>query len=262
MIRRHLVLLVLVVLVVLQARVSADFAILGTAQNYAVLGGSAVTNTGFSVLNGDLGVSPGSAISGFPPGIVNGTTHKTDAAAAQAQEDLTTAYNALWLMPVNTDLTGQDLGGLTLTPGVYNFDTSAQLTGTLILDAQNDPNARFVFLIGSTLTTASNSSVKVIRPPSATFCEKYFVVGSSATLGAATNFEGSILALTSITLTTGASITRGRALAQNGAVTLDDNTISTGPCDPLAPVPEPGTYLLLSSALPLLWAFKRKRLSA
>jgi hypothetical protein len=245
-----------------QAQAGADFATLGTAQNYAVLGGAGVTNTGFSVLNGDLGVSPGSALTGFPPGIVNGTTHQTDAAAAQAQSDLTTAYNNLWSLAPTVDLTGQDLGGLTLTPGVYFFSSSAQLTGNLTLNALSDPDALFVFQIGSTLTTASNSSVTVINAPSETFCEKYFVVGSSATLGTDTDFEGSILALTSITLNHDADIVRGRALARNGAVTLDDNTISTGPCAPLAPVPEPGTLVLLSSALPLMWACRRRWRSA
>jgi len=149
--------------------------------------------------------------------------------AAQAQADLTTAYNALWGMDVTTDLTGQDLGNLTLLPGVYGFDTSAQLTGNLTLDANNDPNALFVFHIGSTLTTASYSSVDVINAPYENFCNKYFVVGSSATIGTYTDFEGSILALTSITLNTGADINLGAALARNGAVTLDTNTVTRCP---------------------------------
>jgi hypothetical protein len=133
---------------------------LGTAGSYAVLAGSTVTNTGSSVLTGDLGVWPGTAVTGFPPGIVNGgTIHAGDAAAAQAQHDLTTAYNAAAGLTRTGTLTGQNLGGQTLTPGVYFFASSAQLTGQLTLNNLGNPNALFVFQIGSTLTTASNSSV-------------------------------------------------------------------------------------------------------
>src|SRR5581483_8601927 len=137
---------------------------LGTAINFAVLGGSSVTNTGATVVNGNLGVSPGSAITGFPPGIVvpPGTIHAADAVAGGAQSDTTIAYNALAGQPCDFNLTGQDLGGLTLIPGVYCFSTSAQLTGTLTLNAQGNPDAVFIFQIGSALTTASNSSVSVI----------------------------------------------------------------------------------------------------
>jgi type VI secretion system secreted protein VgrG len=197
---------------------------LGTAANFGVLGGSTVTNTGSSVIAGDLGVSPGTAVTGFPPGIVTppGTIHSADAAAAQAQSDLTTAYVAIAGTPTTTDLTGQDLGGLTLTPGVYGFTTSAQLTGALTLNAQGNPNAVFIFKIGSTLTTASNSSVVFIN--SASSCNVFWQVGSSATLGTTTAFGGNILALTSITLNTGANVS-GRLLARNGAVTLDSNNV-------------------------------------
>ena len=133
---------------------------LGTAQSFAVLGGSTVTNTGPTIITGDLGVSPGTAVTGFPPGIVTGgTIHAADAVALQAQSDTTTAYNDLAGQACTIDLTGQDLGGLTLVPGVYCFSSSAQLTGALTLDAEGDPNAVWVFQIGSTLTTASNSSV-------------------------------------------------------------------------------------------------------
>jgi len=203
---------------------------LGTSASYAVLAGTTVTNTGPSVINGDLGVWPGLAVVGFPPGIVNlpGVIHSGDAAAQQAQTDLTAAYlDAEGRTPVTQDLTGQDLGGLTLTPGYYHFDTSAQLTGTLTLDAQGDPEAVFIFQIGSTLTTASNSSVNLIN--GARFCRVFWQVGSSATLGTTTDFYGHILALTSITANTGATVT-GQLLARNGAVTLDTNVITSGVC--------------------------------
>jgi type VI secretion system secreted protein VgrG len=194
-----------------------------------VLAGSTVTNTNTpTIVMGDLGVSPGSAVTGFPPGtVIGGTIHAADAAAAQAQSDLTNLYNTLASTACNTDLTGQDLGGKTLTPGVYCFSTSAQLTGTLTLDAQGNPNAIFLFKIGSSLTTASGSSVLLIN--SASSCGVFWQVGSSATLGTGTSLAGNIVALTSITLNTGAGVT-GRTLARNGAVTLDNShvTLCTG----------------------------------
>ncbi|WP_258396337.1 ice-binding family protein [Streptomyces sp. Amel2xB2] len=200
---------------------------LGTADSYGVLGGQSVTNTGPSVVSGDLGVSPGSAISGFPPGTVLGTIHQGDAQAAQAQADLTTAYNSAAGQACDDDLTGQDLGGLTLVPGVYCFDSSAQLTGDLTLDAEGDPNAVWVFQIGSTLTTASASNVNFINGASP--CNVFWQVGSSATLGTDTDFVGTIMALTSITLNTGADI-NGRALARNGSVTMDTNNVDASNC--------------------------------
>jgi hypothetical protein len=208
---------------------------LGTADSFAVLAGSTVTNTGPTTIQGNLGVSPGTAITGFPPGTVSGTIYPGGAIAAQAQSDLTTAYNfaAAELLPTN--LTGQNLGGLTLTPGVYNFTSSAQLTGNLTLNGLGDPNAVFVFQIGSTLTTASSSSVGFINGGQGD--NVFWQVGSSATLGTATEFAGNILALQSITLTTGANIEDGRALAINGAVTLDTNNISA--------VPEPSTWAMM-----------------
>lgn len=199
---------------------------LGNAESFAVLGGSAVTNTGNSVITGDLGSSPTGTITGFPPGVVVGTIHSADAAAANAQTSLTSAYNDLVGRTGATDLTGQDLGGLTLTAGVYKFTSSAQLTGTLTLNGQGNPNALFIFQIGSTLTTASASSVVLTN--GAVAANVYWQVGSSATLGTTTSFKGNILALTSITLTTGASII-GRALARNGAVTLDTNIVTKVP---------------------------------
>ena len=177
---------------------------LGTAASFGVLGGSTVTNTGSSVITGNLGVSPGTAITGFPPGTVTGTIYSAGAVAAQAQIDNTTAYNFLASRPTTVDLTGQNLGGLTLVPGVYNFSSSAQLTGILTLNGLGNPNSVFIFNIGSTLTTASASTVLLIN--GAQGGNVFWRVGSSATLGTTTSFTGDILALTSITLNTGATI--------------------------------------------------------
>lgn len=222
--------------------------VLGTAQGFLVLGGAAVTNTGTTtVTGGSLGVSPGTAISGFPPGIVvpPGAIHAADAVAAQAQSDVTTAYNVLAGQARTATLTGQDLGGKTLIPGVYFFATAAQLTGPLTLDAKGDASAVFVFQIGSTLTTASNASVLLINGASP--CNVYWQVGSSATLGTGTRFVGNILALTSITLNTGTSVS-GRALARNGATTLDTNTFSSGGCAASAsPTAIPATATVVSA---------------
>jgi uncharacterized repeat protein (TIGR01451 family) len=220
----------LVSIAALQTLSGATAPSLGTAASFAVLGGATVTNTGPTVLTGNLGVSPGSAITGFPPGVVvpPGTIHVADAVAAGAQSDNTTAYNSLAGQACNTSLTGQDLGGLTLVAGVYCFSSSAQLTGTLTLDAQGNPAAVFIFQIGSTLTTASNSSVNIINGGSS--CNVFWQIGSSATLGTTTSFMGNILALASITLNTGATLS-GSALAQNGAVTLDDNSVSVAQCN-------------------------------
>jgi Ice-binding-like len=193
---------------------------LGSAASFAVLGGSTVTNTGPSVVNGNLGVSPGSAVTGFPPGVVTGgSIHAADAVALQAQNDATSTYNFLAGQPCNTDLTGQDLGGLTLTPGVYCFSSSAQLTGTLTL---NGPGI-YIFQIGTSLTAAGGSAVALIN--GAVACNVWWQAGSSATLGTTASLPGNILALTSITLNTGASLA-GRALARNGAVTLDGNAVA------------------------------------
>ena len=164
---------------------------LGTASSFAVLGGATVTNTGATLLGANLGVSPGTAVTGFPPGVISGgTIHAADALAAQAQADTALAYTTLAVQPTSlgNDLTGQDLGGKTLTPGVYYFSSSAQLTGALTLDAQGNPNAVFVFKIGSTLTTASAASVVLINGASSS--NVYWKVGSSATLGTTTKFVG------------------------------------------------------------------------
>jgi len=229
-----------------------------------VLAGSTVTNTGSSVLTGDLGVWPGTAVTGFPPGVVTGGTINAGNAAAQtAESDLTTAYNTAMGLSRTGTLTGQNLGGMTLTPGVYFFASSAQLTGALTLNTLGNPNAVFVFQIGSTLTTASASSV--IFTNSLSDSNVYWQVGSSATLGTGTTFEGNILALTSITLTTGTTIGCGSALAINGAVTLDSNVIGGG-CSGgsggggTTTVPEPGTLGLLGTGLALLAGVGGRRL--
>jgi hypothetical protein len=203
---------------------------LATAGSFVVLGGSTVTNTGPSVLNGDLGVAPGTALVGFGlPAVVNGATHANDAVAQQAQSDLTTAYDVAAAEPVApaNDLTGTDLGNRTLTAGAYRYTSSAQLTGPLTLDAQGDPNAQFVFEIASALTTASASSVVLINGASP--CNVYWQVGSSATLGSTTAFQGNLMALTSISLNNGASVI-GRMLARNGQVSLINNVLDASRC--------------------------------
>ena len=186
---------------------------LGTATSFAVLAGTTVTNTGPSMIAGDLGVSPGTAVTGFPPGVVSsGTIHRADAVAAQAQADLTTAYNdAAGRTPADAVTT--DLGGQTLAPGVYKAASSMGLTGTVTLDAEGNPNAVFIFQAGSTLITASNSTVALINGGSP--CNVFWQVGSSATLGTDTTFVGSILALTSASVQTGTTVA-GRVLARNG----------------------------------------------
>ncbi len=196
---------------------------LGTAGNFAVLGSSTVTNTGATNVTGDLGVSPGSAVTGFPPGTISGTIHGDDAVAVQAQQDASVAYTNIAGQSCTDNLTGQDLGGKTLTPGVYCFDTTAQLTGTLTLDGQGNPNSVFIFQIGSTLTTASNASVVFSNEANA--YNGFWQVGSSATLGVDTSFAGNVLAYASITTTTGV-VTNGGLYALNGAVTLDTNTLA------------------------------------
>jgi hypothetical protein len=213
---------------VAKGRLPVDEAVLGTAQSFAVLGASTVTNTGATNVYGNLGVDPGLAVTGFPPGLVTGgTIHAGDSVARIAQNDTTTAYNTLAGEAPTLDLTGKDLGGMTLAPGVYAYSSSAQLTGALTLDAMGDPSAVFVFQIGSTLTTASGSSVLVINK--AEDCNIFWQVGSSATIGTTTAFKGNILALASITLDTGATVS-GRALARTAAVTMDANSISTANC--------------------------------
>jgi hypothetical protein len=199
---------------------------LGTSDTYSVLGGQTVTNTGATTMQGDVGVSPGTAISGFPPGIYGGVKHAADVEAGQAQTDLTTAYNDAAGRSMTANV-GSTLGGSTLTTGVYRASGAAGLTGTLTLDAQDDPTAVFIFQIGSALTTASSSSVSMIN--GAQPCNVFWQIGSSATLGTNSDFVGTIMALTSISVTTGVTV-EGRALARNGSVTLDTDVFTNPSC--------------------------------
>jgi hypothetical protein len=205
---------------------------LGSATTFAVLAGSTVTSTGGSTVNGDLGVSPGTTLTGAPT--VNGTTHLGDPAAAQAQLDLTTAYNDAAGRTVGAITVAGNLGGQTLTPGLYKSTSSLEISsGDLTLDAQGDANAVFIFQMGSTLTTTIGR--QVILSGGAKAVNVFWQVGSSATLGTGSVLKGNVLALTSITLTTGATL-EGRALARNGAVTLDSNTVGLGiPADTTRP---------------------------
>jgi hypothetical protein len=198
---------------------------LASAAAYAVLAGSTVTNTGSSVISGDIGLDPGTSVTGFPPGEIvpgTGTEQVADAEALQAQSDLKKAYNDAATRKPPTAI-GAQLGGLTLGPGVYKASSDMGLTGTITLDGDGNVNAVFIFQAGSTLITATHSTVSLIGDAQA--CNVFWQVGSSATLKGGTNFNGTILALTSATLDTGATV-KGRVLARNGAVTLDDNTIT------------------------------------
>jgi len=274
----------------LQLNTTAQEVDLGTANNFAVLAGSAVTSSGNTVINGgNVGVSPGTAVTGFyPPGVVNGpyTVQSATAAAAQAQSDLTTAFNAAaGFAPTSgndyTSFNGGNLGGLTLTPGVYFFSTTAAIkSGTLTLNDLGNPDAVFIFQIGSTLTTASDTSVVTINSGapqgSVPGVSVFWQVGSAATLGTGTSFEGNIMAYSAIT-DDGGSMVDGRLLAETaGAVTLNDTTVNV-------PLPEYGagsggsgggsggggvgdgtvpdtvsTLLLLGSGLTALFAFGRR----
>jgi ice-binding like protein len=200
---------------------------LGTAAPFAVLAGTPkVASTGATVINGNLGISPAAAVTGFPPGIVNGATHTADAVAVQAQSDLTAAYTDAAGRPVTA--THGTLGGLTLASGVYNAGgVVLDLTGTLTLDGQDDPSSVWIFQATSSLVTASSSKVKLINGASS--CRVFWQVTSSATLGSGSTFVGTIMALTSITMDSGVTM-HGRALARNGEVSLINDTITSSPC--------------------------------
>lgn len=231
------VLAVVVALVVAPAAVQAAPVNLATVSPFVVLAGSTVTNEGPSVLNGDLGVSPGEALVGFGlPAVVNGATHAGDAVAAQAQFDLGNAYDVAAGQPVDPadDLSGTDLGNRTLSPGAYRYNAAALLTGPLTLDAEGDPDAQFVFLIGSALTAESASSVNLINGASA--CNVFWKVGTSADLGTTTKFVGNLMALESISVKNAATV-EGRLLARNGAVTLINDVLTA----PFCPIVTPET---------------------
>lgn len=197
---------------------------LGSASTLAILSGTAITSTGATNITGDIGLSPGSSVGGFPPGILNGVLHINDNIATQAKLDLTAAYNDA-AGRTSTDIVtlAGNIGGLTLTPGLYKSTSSLAISsGDLTLDAKGDATAIFIIQIATTLTTTSGR--KVILSGGALSSNIFWQVGSSATFGTTSVFKGTIMAMQSITFNTGATLD-GRGLARTGAVTMAGNTI-------------------------------------
>src|ERR1017187_6087002 len=210
---------------------------LGSASTFTVLGASTVTSTGPTVINGNVGVSPGTAVTGFPPStVVGGVLHVADGPAATAQSDLTAAYIDAAGRTVPAVVAG-DLGGQTLTPGLYKSTSSLGITGVLTLNGQGNSNSVFIFQVGSALTTATSSQVVLIGGAQA--ANIFWQVGSSATLGTYSIFNGTIMAQASVSIATGAAL-NGRALARTGAVTLDSNS-AVNPGPPVTGGPPPPT---------------------
>ncbi len=244
---------------------------LNSAGEFAVLGASTVTNTGSTSITGNIGVSPGAAITGLGTVSLNGAVHAADGVASLARSDASSGFVTLGNLVPGFNLTGTDLGGLALAPGVYRFDNSAQLTGGLTLDFGGTAGGMFVFQIGSTLTTASGSAVNVLNGLADSSI--FWLVGSSATLGSSTDFVGNILADQSVTLNSGARILCGRAIALVGAVTMDGNTVSNncatndyasgrsdfGSSGFAGAVPEPDAWVLLLAGFGLTGALLRRR---
>jgi uncharacterized repeat protein (TIGR01451 family) len=228
---------------------------LGATQNFAILAGTTVTNTGNSVISGDIGVSPGSAITGFPPGTQpSGTMHSNDALAIQAQTDWTTAYNNAVGRPVTTTLASPELSGLTLTPGVYSSGGTLELTGTLTLDAQGDPEAVFILKSDSSLLIGAGSVVRLVN--GARFCRVFWPVESDATLLANATFVGHILARNSIWLGEGTSV-QGQLLANIGEVTLINNAITNDWCASTRAISiaKSANFIALSAAGPVTYTY-------
>ncbi len=210
--------------------IAAAFVNLNTADDFAVLGGAGITNTGATTITGNVGTYPTTSETGFGSVTLNGSDHVGDAVTQQAKNDLVTAYNAAGQAATTVPT---ELGGTTKTAGVYDSAAGTfGITGTLTLDGQGDPNAVFIFRTASTLITADASHVSLVN--SAQACNVFWQVGSSATLGIDSFFKGNLMALVSATLTTGANV-NGRILARNGAVTLDSNTITRATCAAPAP---------------------------